>query len=295
MFPVTRPAIIEISSSARRSRRRTSNRSHRRGGSNGAPRGRSCADGSRSASPPWRLAHLIHGMSGLRQRVSRKLLTMFADWVSKPSIPPIAPSYTRHFRRYRRAVPISSRGPQESHRRLRRRTPHLRRRSACKLNLSTLDRKGRASWSSGLAFSPAPGRCPRLRCRAHRRPMAARGDDAVPRLPLPARDRCGGLSGRPSTSAVPPPASCRHSDSPMTLKDCRATCPSQSSIPALAASSAAATRPDWTLNPGLVPKLFDTTLTASRKRPRPCYGNGGHGRSACCSDTKPTSPASAPM
>ncbi len=64
------------------------------------------------------LAHLIHGMRGLRRRASRKLLIVFMDWVSTPSIPTITPSHTRHVRRYRRPVPVSSHQPQESHRRL---------------------------------------------------------------------------------------------------------------------------------------------------------------------------------
>jgi hypothetical protein len=34
----------------------------------------------------------------------------FTDWVPKPSLPPITPSHTRHVRRYRRAVPVPSRG-----------------------------------------------------------------------------------------------------------------------------------------------------------------------------------------
>ena len=42
------------------------------------------------------LAHLIHGMAGIRQRVSRKLLIAFMDWVSKPSIHTITPSHTRY-------------------------------------------------------------------------------------------------------------------------------------------------------------------------------------------------------
>jgi len=34
-----------------------------------------------------RLAHLIHGISGNGWRVSRKMLSAFKDWVSKPSCP----------------------------------------------------------------------------------------------------------------------------------------------------------------------------------------------------------------
>jgi hypothetical protein len=41
-------------------------------------------------------ARLIHRMSGIRWRVSPKLLILFRDWVSKPSIHAIMPSHTRH-------------------------------------------------------------------------------------------------------------------------------------------------------------------------------------------------------
>jgi len=56
------------------------------------------------------LTHLIHRMAWVRQRVSRKLLMAFMGWVPKSSLPPITPSHTRHVRRYRRAVPVPSRG-----------------------------------------------------------------------------------------------------------------------------------------------------------------------------------------
>jgi hypothetical protein len=50
----------------------------------------------RRAEALYALALLIHRMSGIRWRVSRKLLILFRDWVSKPSIHAIMPSHTRH-------------------------------------------------------------------------------------------------------------------------------------------------------------------------------------------------------
>ncbi len=60
----------------------------------GIYRQRLCAD--QDAADRAELAHPIQGMAGTRQRVSRKLLIAFTDWVSKPSIHPITPSHTRH-------------------------------------------------------------------------------------------------------------------------------------------------------------------------------------------------------
>ncbi len=62
------------------------------------------------------LTALIHGMAGIRRRVSRKLLMAFTDWVSKPSIHAVTPSHTRHARRYGPTVRAASRWPQEAHR-----------------------------------------------------------------------------------------------------------------------------------------------------------------------------------
>jgi len=55
---------------------------------------------SRIAQAASNLTHLIQGMAGLRRRVSRKLLIVFMDWVSKPSIHPIMLSHTRHARQH---------------------------------------------------------------------------------------------------------------------------------------------------------------------------------------------------
>ena len=46
------------------------------------------------------LARLIHRMTAIRWRVSRKLLTAFTDWVSRPNLSAIGARHTRHARRY---------------------------------------------------------------------------------------------------------------------------------------------------------------------------------------------------
>ena len=52
---------------------------------------------SESEQPPRDdLALLIHRMSGIQWRMSPKLLMLFRDWVSRPSIHAIMPSHTRH-------------------------------------------------------------------------------------------------------------------------------------------------------------------------------------------------------
>ena len=45
---------------------------------------------------PLRPSSTLRVMAGIRRRVSRKLLIVFMDWVSKPSLHTIMPSHTRH-------------------------------------------------------------------------------------------------------------------------------------------------------------------------------------------------------
>lgn len=63
------------------------------------------------------LARLIHRMSGILWRVSPKLLILFRDWVSRPSIHTITPSHTRHGQSYDRDVRLSSHRTQKGYRR----------------------------------------------------------------------------------------------------------------------------------------------------------------------------------
>jgi tetratricopeptide (TPR) repeat protein len=71
------------------------------------------------------LAVLIHGIAGIRWRVSHNTLIVFKDWVSRPTYSSNHVSHTRHVGQYAAAVQFPSRRAQENHGCVRRWTHYL--------------------------------------------------------------------------------------------------------------------------------------------------------------------------
>jgi transposase-like protein len=71
------------------------------------------------------LAVLIHGIAGIRWRVSHNTLIVFKDWVSRPTCSSNHVSHTRHVGQYAAGVQFPSRRAQENHCCVRRWTHYL--------------------------------------------------------------------------------------------------------------------------------------------------------------------------